>query len=98
MASAALANATRHTPVSPGSRHVRLGTWRYQLLLLWRWADRICSLHLPLAPQADGSTRAFPKTKEAYVNWGDLDELDGSRGSRFVKPLEPYTEQLTTKK
>ena len=32
----------------------------------------------------EGSTRAFPKTKEQYVNWGDDDMLgaDGSRGSR----------------
>jgi ATP-dependent Clp protease, protease subunit len=45
--------------------------------------------------QATGSTREFPKTKEQYVSWGDEDDLlDGSRGSRFVKPLEPYTEKV----
>ena len=33
--------------------------------------------------QVQGSTRAFPKTKEQYVNWGDEDLLDGSRGSRW---------------
>jgi hypothetical protein len=34
--------------------------------------------------KVEGSTRAFPKTKEQYVNWGDDDMLgaDGSRGSR----------------
>jgi len=43
-----------------------------------------------------GSTREFPKTKEQYVSWGDADEIDGSRGSRFVKPLEPYTQPVET--
>lgn len=46
----------------------------------------------------EGSTRAFPKTKEQYVNWGDEDFMDGSRGSRFVKPLEPHTEKVSTNK
>ncbi|KAL4444947.1 hypothetical protein ABPG77_003997 [Micractinium sp. CCAP 211/92] len=46
--------------------------------------------------KVEGSTRAFPKTKEQYVNWGDDDFLDGSRGSRFVKPLEPHTEKVST--
>lgn len=40
---------------------------------------------LPLAPQIEGSTRAFPKTKEQYVNWGDEDFMDGSRGSRCAQ-------------
>ncbi|PSC76032.1 ATP-dependent Clp protease proteolytic subunit chloroplastic [Micractinium conductrix] len=44
----------------------------------------------------EGSTRAFPKTKEQYVNWGDDDLFDGSRGARFVKPLEPHTEKVST--
>jgi hypothetical protein len=35
--------------------------------------------------KVDGSTRAFPKTKEQYVNWGDDDFLDGSRGSRCAR-------------
>lgn len=35
--------------------------------------------------KVDGSTRAFPKTKEQYVNWGDDDMLDGSRGSRWAR-------------
>ena len=50
--------------------------------------------------QVDGSTRAFPKTKEQYVSWGDEDGEgdDGSRGSRFLKPLEPYTERVGTAK
>ena len=43
--------------------------------------------------QVTGSPRDFPKTKEEYVRWGDED-ADGSRGSRFVKPLEPYTQPL----
>jgi ATP-dependent Clp protease protease subunit len=34
--------------------------------------------------KVDGSTSAFPKTKEQYVNWGDEDFMDGSRGSRLV--------------
>lgn len=46
--------------------------------------------------QAKGSTRDFPKTKQAYVSWGDAEDDGGSRGSRFVKPLEPYTEQVGT--
>ena len=37
--------------------------------------------------QVQGSTRAFPKTKEQYVNWGDEDLLDGSRGSRWGRGL-----------
>eukprot|EP00803_Ostreobium_quekettii_P006065 evm.model.scf_440.4 EVM.evm.TU.scf_440.4 scf_440:31071-33129(+) len=41
----------------------------------------------------EGSLTDFPKTKEEYVNWGDSEE-DGSRGSRFTKPLEPYTKPL----
>jgi len=44
----------------------------------------------------EGSLKDFPKTKEEYFGVGDEDD-DGSRGSRFVKPLEPYTEPLTTK-
>jgi len=42
----------------------------------------------------EGDITKFPKTKEEYVNWGDDDADDGSRGSRFVKPLEPYTPGL----
>lgn len=44
----------------------------------------------------EGSTTAFPKTKEAYVNWGDFDEDDkGMIGDRFKgKPLEPHTKPL----
>lgn len=45
-----------------------------------------------------GSTREFPKTKEQYVSWGDTDDLDGSSGSRFNRPLEPYTEKVNTGK
>jgi ATP-dependent Clp protease protease subunit len=41
-----------------------------------------------------GSTTDFPKTKEQYVSWGDDDLNDGSSGSRFIKPLEPYTEKV----
>lgn len=37
----------------------------------------------PPCAQVEGSTRAFPKTKEQYVNWGDEDFMDGSRGSRW---------------
>ena len=39
--------------------------------------------------KVEGSTRAFPKTKEQYVNWGDDDMLgaDGSRGSRCVRGM-----------
>jgi hypothetical protein len=41
--------------------------------------------------QVSGSPQDFPKTKEQYVNWGDLEE-DGERGGRFRgEPLEPYT-------
>jgi ATP-dependent Clp protease, protease subunit len=43
--------------------------------------------------QAQGSTKDFPKTKEQYVNWGDMED-DGSRSARFTKPLEPYTEKV----
>ncbi|KAI3438413.1 hypothetical protein D9Q98_000844 [Chlorella vulgaris] len=46
--------------------------------------------------KVDGSTSAFPKTKEQYVNWGDEDFMDGSRGSRFINPLEPHTEKVST--
>ena len=38
-------------------------------------------------PQIEGSTRAFPKTKEQYVNWGDEDFMDGSRGSRCAHAM-----------
>ena len=38
--------------------------------------------------QVAGSPRDFPKTKEDYVRWAEED-VDGSRGSRFLKPLEP---------
>jgi len=48
--------------------------------------------------KVQGSTREFPKTKEQYVSWGDMDDDDGSRGSRFVKPLEPYTQPVETSK
>lgn len=41
----------------------------------------------------EASTRKFPKTKEEYVNWGD-EEDDGSRGSRFRGPIEPYVKPL----
>eukprot|EP01025_Chloroclados_australasicus_P068054 TRINITY_DN943_c0_g1_i3.p1 TRINITY_DN943_c0_g1~~TRINITY_DN943_c0_g1_i3.p1 ORF type:complete len:313 (+),score=33.29 TRINITY_DN943_c0_g1_i3:94-939(+) len=43
----------------------------------------------------EGSLKDFPKTKEQYISWGS-EEDDGSRGSRFTKPLEPYTEQVQT--
>ena len=47
-----------------------------------------------LRAQVAGSPQDFPKTKEAYVNWGDLEE-DGERGARFRgEPLEPYTAPL----
>ena len=49
-------------------------------------------------PQATGSPTDFPKTKEAYVNWGDMDD-DGDRAERFRgKPLEPYTTPLVEQK
>jgi ATP-dependent Clp protease, protease subunit len=48
--------------------------------------------------KAMGSTKAFPKTKEQYVNWGDDMDEEALRGSRFVKQLEPHTEKLTTNK
>ncbi len=41
-----------------------------------------------------GSPKDFPRTKEAYVNWGDLEE-DGSRSSRFRGPSEPFTKPLS---
>lgn len=44
--------------------------------------------------QVSGSPTEFPKTKEQYVNWGDMEE-DGERGSRFRgEPLEPHTKPL----
>ena len=44
--------------------------------------------------QVQGSPQDFPKTKEQYVNWGDMDE-DGERGGRFRgEPLEPFTQPL----
>ena len=52
------------------------------------------SLILGLHVQVSGSPTEFPKTKEQYVNWGDMDE-DGERGSRFRgEPLEPHTKPL----
>lgn len=48
--------------------------------------------------QIQGDTTKFPKTKEEYVAWGDDDSDDGSRGSRFRKPLEPYTPGLAPNK
>ena len=40
-----------------------------------------------------GSATEFPKTKEQYVNWGDMED-DGERGSRFRgEPLEPPPHQ-----
>ena len=44
--------------------------------------------------QVSGSSTEFPKTKEQYVNWGDMED-DGERGSRFRgEPLEPHTKPL----
>jgi len=37
----------------------------------------------------EGDLRRTPKTKKEYVAWGSESD-DGSRSSRFVKPLEPY--------
>lgn len=37
-----------------------------------------------------GSTTDFPKTKQDYVSWGDKLEV-GDSGSRFKKPIEPFT-------
>ena len=36
----------------------------------------------------EGDLRRTPKTKKEYVAWGSESD-DGSRSSRFVKPLEP---------
>ena len=47
--------------------------------------------------QATGSPTDFPKTKEAYVNWGDMDD-DGDSSSRFKGPLEPFTKPLVEQK
>jgi len=48
--------------------------------------------------QATGSPTDFPKTKESYVNWGDLDD-DGSQTGRFRGvPLEPFTKPLVESK
>jgi hypothetical protein len=50
------------------------------------------------AAQATGSPTDFPKTKESYVNWGDLDD-DGSQTGRFRGvPLEPFTKPLVESK
>lgn len=54
----------------------------------------MCRRGCCLSLQVSGSPTEFPKTKEQYVNWGDLDE-EGERGSRFRgEPLEPYTKPL----
>ncbi len=46
-------------------------------------------------PQVKGDPKDFPKTKEQYVNWGEIDDdEEANRGSRFRKPLEPYTKPL----
>jgi ATP-dependent Clp protease protease subunit len=37
----------------------------------------------------EGDLRRLPKTKKEYVAWG-ADGDDGSRSSRFTKPLEPF--------
>jgi ATP-dependent Clp protease, protease subunit len=37
----------------------------------------------------EGDLRKLPKTKAEYVSWGK-DGDDGSRSSRFLKPLEPF--------
>ena len=50
-----------------------------------------------VAAQATGSPTDFPKTKEAYVNWGDMDD-DGDSSSRFKGPLEPFTKPLVEQK
>ncbi len=47
--------------------------------------------------QATGSPTDFPKTKEAYVNWGDMDD-DGDSSGRFKGPLEPFTKPLVEQK
>lgn len=41
-----------------------------------------------------GTTKNFPKTKEAYVAWGDNVDENRVRGSRFRKATEPYTKPL----
>eukprot|EP00873_Tetraselmis_striata_P039328 jgi/Tetstr1/459592/TSEL_004956.t1 len=43
----------------------------------------------------EGNTRDFPKTKEDYVSWGDMDD-DGSSSGRFKKgALEPHTAPMS---
>jgi len=37
----------------------------------------------------EGDLRKLPKTKKEYISWG-ADGDDGSRSSRFTKPLEPF--------
>ena len=53
--------------------------------------------HARAGVQATGSPTDFPKTKEAYVNWGDMDD-DGDSSSRFKGPLEPFTKPLVEQK
>lgn len=42
----------------------------------------------------EGNLTDFPKTKESYVNWGDQEDDVPLRGTRFVRPLEPYVKPL----
>lgn len=53
--------------------------------------------HVRAPVQATGSPTDFPKTKEAYVNWGDMDD-DGDSSGRFKGPLEPFTKPLVEQK
>ncbi len=70
---------------------------------MWRRAGATgdasaCTAPLRGAAQATGSPTDFPKTKESYVNWGDLDD-DGSQTGRFRGvPLEPFTKPLVESK
>jgi len=45
--------------------------------------------------QVAGDVRYKPTTRDEYVSWGDEDDDESLRGSRFRKPLEPYAPGLT---
>lgn len=66
----------------------------WEALDFWVWVLFQGSL---VAAQATGSPTDFPKTKEAYVNWGDMDD-DGNSSGRFKGPLEPFTQPLVEQK
>lgn len=48
-----------------------------------------------LGSESQDALKYFLYTTVSYVNWSDTLD-DGCRGSRFVKPIWPYTKPLAT--